>query len=124
MLTAIILFVTGHSWRNQVFTCLNGQLVVFEILCGVKKPHSSAKNLVSEPRCKKCPVVNYTTQLVQLSISTAIFTIITHRPQVFNAFRILPIVLNSVDHDLRLKADHSPRLGRWTVVQREQFVIY
>jgi hypothetical protein len=31
-------------------------------------------------------------------------------------------VLDSVDHDLRLKADHSPRLDRWTVVQREQFV--
>jgi hypothetical protein len=29
----------------------------------------------------------------------------------------------SVDHDLRLRADYSPRLGRWTVVQREQFVI-
>jgi hypothetical protein len=24
----------------------------------------------------------------------------------------------SVDHDLRLKADYSPRLGRWTVVQQ------
>ena len=23
-------------------------------------------------------------------------------------------VLDSVDHDLRLKADHSPRLDRWT----------
>jgi hypothetical protein len=33
-------------------------------------------------------------------------------------------VLDSVDHDLRLKADHGPRLDRWTVVQREQFVIY
>ena len=33
-------------------------------------------------------------------------------------------MLDSVDHNLRLKADHSPRLGRWTVVQREQFVIY
>jgi hypothetical protein len=32
--------------------------------------------------------------------------------------------VDSVDHDLRLKADHSPRLGHWTVVQREQFVIY
>jgi len=40
------------------FTCLNGQLVAFETLCGVKKPYSSAKNLVSEPRYKKCPVVN------------------------------------------------------------------
>jgi len=46
----------------------------------------------------------------------------------------------SVDHDLRLKADHSPRLDRWTarlsstkshaegppksMIQREQFVIY
>jgi hypothetical protein len=46
---------------------------------------------------------------------------------------------DSVDHDLRLKADHSPRLALWmarlsgstelnevskSVVQREQFVIY
>jgi hypothetical protein len=30
----------------------------------------------------------------------------------------------SVDHDLRLKADHSTRLARWIVIQREQFVIY
>jgi len=26
----------------------------------------------------------------------------------------------SVDHNLRLKADHNPHLGGWTVVQREQ----
>ena len=26
---------------------------------------------------------------------------------------------NSVDHNLRLKADHNPRLGRWIVIQRE-----
>ena len=32
--------------------------------------------------------------------------------------------LVSADHNLRLKADHSPRLGHGTVVQREQFVIY
>ena len=25
----------------------------------------------------------------------------------------------SVDHNLRLKADHNPRLGRWIVIQRE-----
>jgi hypothetical protein len=38
--------------------------------------------------------------------------------------KILGKVQNSVDHDLRLEADHSPRLGRWIVIQREQFVIY
>ena len=26
---------------------------------------------------------------------------------------------DSVDHNLRLKADHNPRLGRWIVIQRE-----
>ncbi len=30
----------------------------------------------------------------------------------------------SVDPNFMLKADHSPRLTRWTVVQREQFWIY
>jgi len=44
--------------ETRFFTCLNGQFVAFETLCGAKKPRSSAKNLVSEPRCKKCPVVN------------------------------------------------------------------
>jgi len=34
------------------------------------------------------------------------------------------VIIDPVDHNFRLKADHSPRLGRWTVVQREQFVIY
>ena len=32
-----------------------------------------------------------------------------------------PQALNSVDHNLRLKADHNPRLGRWIVIQREPF---
>jgi hypothetical protein len=26
---------------------------------------------------------------------------------------------SSVDHNLRLKADHNPRLGRWIVIQQE-----
>ena len=34
------------------------------------------------------------------------------------------MIMQTQYHDLRLKADHSPRLGRWTVVQREQIVIY
>jgi hypothetical protein len=49
---------TGHFLRNQVFTCLNGQLGALETPYGAKKPHSLAKNLVSESCCKKCPVVN------------------------------------------------------------------
>jgi hypothetical protein len=44
--------VVEYFLRNQVFTCLNGQLGALETPCGVKKPHSSAKNLVSEPRQK------------------------------------------------------------------------
>jgi len=31
---------------------------------------------------------------------------------------------NSVDNDWRLKADYSPCLDGWTVVQQERFVIY
>jgi len=42
------------------------------------------------------------------------------------------VIEGSVDHDLGLEADHRlrraqssrPRLGRWIVIQREQFVIY
>jgi hypothetical protein len=26
----------------------------------------------------------------------------------------IQVILGSVDHDLRLKADHNPRLGHWT----------
>jgi len=46
---------------------------------------------------------------------------------------IFNLHLNGYDHDLRLKADidfgvsaqsSRPRLGRWTMVQQEQFVIY
>jgi hypothetical protein len=57
------MLATGHFLRNQVFTCLNGQLGALETPCGAKKPHSSVKNLVSEPSCKKCPVVNFYVEL-------------------------------------------------------------
>jgi hypothetical protein len=50
--------------ETRFFTCLNGQLGALETLCGAEKPHSSAKNLVSEPCCKKCPVVNGLTELL------------------------------------------------------------
>jgi hypothetical protein len=40
---------TGHFLRNQVFYLPEWQLGALETPCGAKKPHSSAKNLVSEP---------------------------------------------------------------------------
>jgi hypothetical protein len=61
-------------------------ICAFETLCGAKKPLSSAKNLVSVPRCKKCPVVKLpiafsdsSTHAVDWCISSAVTEVVSHR---------------------------------------------